>query len=1174
MVNSLMSKKILLGLVSVFFVLIAALLVIPSFIDWSQYKDQIRTQIEESTGYELTLNGPLRAAFLPYPHATVENVSVNSGTSEGPYAFNATVDKASVSLALLPLLGGNIVVDDIKLVNPVIDVQQRAVAPTSEETPQQQDTQDDKGQAPNIQINGLNLQGAKITYKALNAEPMTVQIPTLDLQADTLKGPFDFNGSVIYQAYSLSLKGDTGAYSTTEAFPVKIAINENTNGLYSVEFSGIADLTNGFGAQGEAKVKTKSIAATLAQIKGGDKGIGDQSLALQGLVTVTPQSVKIDNGSVELGSAKGSLAFDVTGLEKGAAKNITAQVDFSSPVDLDGLLKTSAVATKTTTPKTASDTAATTSKTTYAFLPETIEIPSQMAADISLKAPEIKYKGQTVKNAAMRAVLKDNAVTAAIVANELPGGGAVNLDAAMKSESSSRNGTTGATVLSNPSFQFSGKLDLKSLKTVGVDWLGVVPADMIAKEGMPQSVSGDIKGLISGPNITFASPALKLDNQPPLNVSLTYKNAAKPSVNVALSGDRFIVPKGLIPEQAQSKTKTVDPKAVPVATPKASAKADATSPMDIGFDVQLGELVFDDKIMQKLTAKGSLRGDALTLSPLTIGNFAGTSLSANGTIANIKTLDGLNIAASVDSQGIDTFLKTFNVALPDAVPQPIGAVKGSVKAEGNKALVNVDVKGNVYGFTINANGQLSEPMDKGFMPKSFNVALSHPNAARAVETLKKDFKAGEGLQRPLAFKSAITSEGDVIQLTNLDIKLGDMTATGSMNVNTKSKTPSIAADLNFGTLDTKALLGGGKSQGNPATAGNAASPTPAGGSPWTRDALNTDWIRSMNLKLNAKAVKLVHGPWEVLRPVINVDLKDGVLTVNDISGTMFDGTMTMTGKASATAAGQPLTINAAINAENVNLSPFVQAALGQNKERVRGKGSLDLTLETKGVSSSALAFALNGNGHIKTSNFTIIGIDLGRVTQAVSGDVLSGLGSIVDDAFNGGSTAFKPVDHKFQIREGTMPVENFTMQSDTASLVSNGTISFSRWQMDLTNAVKITEPEEMPVVTLVLRGPLNAPQKTVQADIVKDFIMRKYGTKIQNKIQKELGDGVGGQLLQNLLGIPQQQQPQAAPQVAPTPANDGAAPQEAQPQPEAAPAAPQPSVEEQVIRGLFDKLAR
>jgi|GEM_PF-1454152 len=1147
-----MLKKILLGLVSAFFVLIMACLVIPSFVDWSQYKDQIKTQIEQATGYDLMLGGSLRAAFLPYPHATVENVSINSGTSEGSYAFNATVDQASVSLAILPLLSGQIAVSDVKLVNAVVDVQQRSIGATSEKTTDVKTMQNSQGQAPKVRINSLNLKEAKITYTGLNAAPMVIKIPSLNLRADSLTGPFYFDGSLIYQTYNLSLKGETGAYSNTEAFPVKIAVHENANNLYSIDFSGMADLSDNFGVQGEAKVKTKSIAATIAQINQSPKGMGDQPLTLQGFVTATQKSVKIDNGIVELGRAKGQLNLDMTGVEKNAAKNIMAQVGFSSPVNLDHLLLTG-TATKTKGEGFTSE-----QKSAYAFLPDTIEIPSQMTADISITAPEMTLKGQMIKDTALRVVLKDDVVTAAIAVHGLPGGGSVDLDMAIKSESSSRNDTTGA-VLVNPSLHFSGKLDVKSLKAVGVDWLGIVPADMMNKEGMVQAVSGSVKGLMKGSDATLASSALKLDDLLPLDVSLTYKNAAKPSINITLSGDRFIVPKGLIPEQGKT---AVDPKAVPVAVPKASVAKENGLQLGLGFDVRLGELVFDDKIMKNLNARGSLHGDALSLSPVTIENFSGTSLNISGTIANIKTLDGLDITAIVDSRNIDPFLKTFNVPLPGSVPQPVGAVKGNVKVQGNNELLDASVKGNVYGFTVDASGQLREPMTKGFMPQSLNVTLSHPNAARAIESLKKDYKSGKGLQKPLTFKSAIISEGDMFKLTNLDITLGEMTATGSVNINTKAKIPSVVAHLNFGTLNTQALLGNDSN-----TSGENAAISASDSSPWTRDALNTDWIRAMNLKLDAKAVRLVHGSWEILRPTINLDLKEGVLSLGDINGTMFDGTVTISGRVSAKNAGQPLSINASIKAENVNLGSFIQAALGQNKERVRGKGTIELMLDTKGVSSSALAYALNGNGHVRTSNVTVIGIDLGRITQALSDhSLLGGLGSIVDAGFNSGSTVFKPVDHHFQIREGTMPVENFTMQSNTASLVSNGTVSFSRWQMDLINEIKITEPEEMPVVTLGLKGALNAPQKNVQADIIRNYINNKYGAKIQ----KKLDSSVGGQLLQNFLGLPIHQ-PQVEQNMSESDEKKGDA--ETQPQSENTPEK-QPSVEEQLLKGLFNKLTR
>ena len=106
-------KNIVLSLVSVFVLLILAALIVPSFVDWSQYKDQIKVQVEKTTGYRLDLNGPLKAAFLPTPHVNIENVAIDSASAKGPYAFKGTVEKASVSIALFPLLGGNIAASDV-----------------------------------------------------------------------------------------------------------------------------------------------------------------------------------------------------------------------------------------------------------------------------------------------------------------------------------------------------------------------------------------------------------------------------------------------------------------------------------------------------------------------------------------------------------------------------------------------------------------------------------------------------------------------------------------------------------------------------------------------------------------------------------------------------------------------------------------------------------------------------------------------------------------------------------------------------------------------------------------------------------------------------------------------------------------------------------------------------
>ena len=273
----------------------------------------------------------------------------------------------------------------------------------------------------------------------------------------------------------------------------------------------------------------------------------------------------------------------------------------------------------------------------------------------------------------------------------------------------------------------------------------------------------------------------------------------------------------------------------------------------------------------------------------------------------------------------------------------------------------------------------------------------------------------------------------------------------------------------------------------------------------------------------------------------------------------------MTGRAEAKAEGQPLSVSSSMKAENVNLSHLVKAAMAQTKERVIGTGSFNLNLSSVGLSSSALIYALNGDGAITTSDLIVKGIDLAKVTEAISDESLTDFVGVVQGAFNSGQTAFEPLNHPITIREGVMPVNNLTLRSATADLIANGTVNFAGWMMDVTNTVDFTNPDDLPSVDMTLKGPINAPQKNVAQDVLTSFIKAKYGAKIQQKIQDKLGDSPAGAIINNILGLPQPQ-PQA--QQAPA-ANDTVTPDQ-QPAAEQ----PQPSPEEQILRGLFNQIGK
>jgi uncharacterized protein involved in outer membrane biogenesis len=896
-------SKLFLSLISIFILIIVALLVIPSFIDWSDYKVQIKDQVAKATGYQVDINGPLKAAILPYPHVTLNNVAVDSADAKGPVAFQGQVENASVSVALIPLLSGTIVVNDVTLVKPVLNVQEQTVTPSETTISNNGNNEGEdttSSSAPMVQIDNVSVTDAEITYKSLAGDAMAITIPNLKMSADDLMGPYAFDGRIIYNDFDLTIDGETkAAFDKTQALPVRLNINDKA---YNIVYSGIVDMSGEApSALGEFSLTAGSIQKLAAQFGASDIKVKDQSINLQGMVNGSVKSIQLENGTLALGNSNEKMPL------------------------------------------------------TFQFSPEN-------------KKGLIKLQN-------------------------IPGGGMIDLDMAMMAAQ---------TVL-------AGQLKINDVKALAVDVLGVIEKSVFDNPQIPNSVSGDIDVALGDSGIVLSSNAMDLGDYNLKQTKLNYKTGDVPVIDAS------------------------------------------------------------------------------------IGNFEGAKLSASGTL--------------------------------DA-------------------------------------------------SKGVKVSVSHPNAAKFIQVFQPDFEASPVTSQSFSFNGTVLQDGDKIAVQNMTSKIGTIDIDGGLSIDQSASVPSIVATIQFGNLDTQALLTGEKSKGTSNQSGGSGSTTSqksSGASPWTRDAIDTSFLRALNLELDAKAKQLTHGTWIISNPEIDINIQNGVMTINAIKGGLFEGNVDISGRAEAKTEGQPLSVSSSIKATNVNLNKFVKAAMSQNKDRVVGTGGFNIDLSTNGLSSSALIYALKGDGKITTSNLIVKGIDLAKVTEAISDESLTDLVAVVQSAFKTGQTAFQPIDHEFTIREGTVAIDNFTLVSDTANLISNGEVSFSRWDMNVKNTVDFTKPDDLPNVEMTLKGPLNAPQQNVANDVLVSFIKNKYGAKIQNKVNKLIGDKLGdnnpaGALINNLLGLPQQKK-----EVEPTPtsdaANDNAAPAQ-QPQAEQ----PQPKLEEQLIRGLFDKL--
>lgn len=105
-------KASLIGIAGLLLLVIVAAAIFVMTFDANRYKPQIERLVQEKTGRTLKLQGPLEAAVWPGIGAKVSGVTFSERGSDQPFV---ALDNAHASVALLPLLHGQVVVDRIRL---------------------------------------------------------------------------------------------------------------------------------------------------------------------------------------------------------------------------------------------------------------------------------------------------------------------------------------------------------------------------------------------------------------------------------------------------------------------------------------------------------------------------------------------------------------------------------------------------------------------------------------------------------------------------------------------------------------------------------------------------------------------------------------------------------------------------------------------------------------------------------------------------------------------------------------------------------------------------------------------------------------------------------------------------------------------------------------------------
>ncbi|KZB57497.1 AsmA family protein [Thalassospira xiamenensis] len=528
-------KKILAVIGAVLVVIIAALLIIPSLIDWNGYKPQITQAVREATGRNLDIRGDLSMSVLPFPALSVEQVTLsNLPGAQDPDMVS--VEEVRVSVALMPLLTGNVQVTEISLIDPVISIEtfedgsnnlvfdpaqatpsgpdagtittppsatpSPSPAPEGDAaTPEAQPGGSDAGSsdfASTIQIDRLEIENATILYHTPGSTER-IEGLTLGVSADSLNGPAEGEGYVFYRGIPLTFNFNVGQVSQTGPFPVgmQIGIDKVDGGI---NVSGQVDLSveyPGFNGQIDGKFDDLREAALRIAGEGADiPDIAAKPFNLGGQVAANAKSVTVNDLSIRFGETRGSgaIAIDQDPKMKADVALRFNQLDLDSILVLTHMGDGAAPAGGTETGTDGNGDAAPANggnatggqsipsqggkKSGAANGPM---IPADLTASIDFEVETLIYNQTPVHNARINAAIANSKVTLNEVSAGLPGGTDFSVFGSISGEGP------------KPSAALSYEVASENIRAVA-RWLGADVDGIRADRLRRFSLTGGIKG--------------------------------------------------------------------------------------------------------------------------------------------------------------------------------------------------------------------------------------------------------------------------------------------------------------------------------------------------------------------------------------------------------------------------------------------------------------------------------------------------------------------------------------------------------------------------------------------------------------------------------------------------------------------------------------------------------
>lgn len=1145
-------RRVLIGLGVVAALLLAAVFVVPSLVDWNGYKPRIADAVREATGRDLVIEGDIGLSILPTPTLSVAGVRLRN--LEGAASPDLVRLKAlDVEVALRPLLTGTIEVKRLVLVEPFIALEELPDGRRSWDfTPPRQTAEvpDDEAEemafagpgGASVTLDDVRIEGGTLIYRFADGAEQRLDKLSLSLNAQSLQGPFQARGALAYQGVPATLEATVGRIGVPGK-PAPIYLNLGLAERGTLTLSGSVQDGAAPRLAGKLELDSPDIFALAATASGGRAAMPllRQPGSLHASLSATPQAVALDDMRLTLGETRATGAVNAR-LEGVPSIDVALEV---GRFDLDRMMAAQANAAPAAPagPRNAQRPGQPSDQAGPAAAFALPAIPAGLNLSLDLTVDAIDYRGRLVRQVRGNAAVQDGRLALNQLSAQLPGGA----EASLYGVASPQDGTAGTR------FEGSAELTATSLRDLAM-WLQLGLPDVPAERLRSLSLQTDLA--VDSSELRLANLDLRVDASK-LAGDARYRFAGRPFFGLSLALDRVNLDGYAVDAQA-----TLPGPVVPEQMPRTNNEP-PQPPLAFlqGFDAEVklavGHVTLRGQQLRDIGLDATVRDGVAYVREAAVADFAGARLGVGGTLSAREGASAGDLGFKLEAKEPGRLLQLLNVP---AVPNPalLGRLELSGRLVGTPEAFDIDSTLTAAGGQVKLAGGLGLAQ---FPPKIDLVAEgSHPDLAQLLKTLVgRDPGAGPALDDLRLWLTARSGNTDALAVNGRIEAAGGMFGIdGDVNPFAPSPTFALALDLRHGNavrflrifapdyrpggtrdrpLDITARLAGNTAAftvadlklraGTAEATGNAAIslsgarpkitvkldaadiqvdpwlPDPAPGAGAARPAppvplpvSGGGWSRE---PLRLAALRSVDAELTATAKTVLYD----AYKVEDVLAlmTLRDGVLDISklsgalfggsiGMTGRLVAADTPSLRADFQVRNADLRAATTAA-GQHP-RVRGLLDFDMQLGGRGQSEAALVAALAGNGRFAVREGVAEGFDLQSISDRLESlnDAAAFL-TLARAAFAGGETPFQRLDGSFTITDGLVRTEDTRLVASAGEGKVTGIIDLPRQQVDGAAIFTLTRHPSAPPFSATVTGPLADPAVNFRTRELEAFLVQR-----------------------------------------------------------------------------------